>query len=95
MDALAMAKASKTKTLTTRELFGKNVRTLRRLREISQEALAESAGIYRSHVTLIERGEINFSVDTMERVAHAMDLEVRDLLDTDIGREPTRKNTLK
>lgn len=70
---------------STRELFGKNVRILRRLREISQESLAEQAGIYRSHITLIERGEINVSIDTMERIAHALGLEVRDLLDPEFS----------
>ena len=90
-----MAKASKLKTLSTRELFGSNVRIVRRLRDLSQEELAEGAGIYRSHITLIERGEINFSVDTMERVAKALSLEVRDLLDPQLVLESLRQNTSK
>jgi transcriptional regulator with XRE-family HTH domain len=90
-----MVKASKLKALSTRELFGSNVRIVRRLRDLSQEELAESAGIYRSHVTLIERGEINFSVDTMERVANALALEVRDLLDPQLVLESLRQNTSK
>ena len=87
-----MAKAStrsKSK-VSTRDLFGRNVRTIRRLREISQEELADRAGIYRSHITLIERGEINFTIDTMEAIAHAMDLEVRDLLDPSLELEHLR-----
>ena len=91
---LAMAKtSSKTSSrskLSTRELFGRNVRTLRRLREMSQEELADRADIYRSHVTLIERGEINFTIDTMEAIAHAFALEVRDLLDPALGLEHLR-----
>ncbi len=90
-----MTKASKLKTLSTRELFGSNVRIVRRLRDLSQEELAESAGIYRSHITLIERGEINFSVDTMERVAKALALEVRDLLDPQLVLESLSQNTSK
>ncbi|MGZ3240055.1 MAG: helix-turn-helix domain-containing protein [Burkholderiaceae bacterium] len=87
-----MAKASsrsKSK-ISTRVLFGRNVRTLRRLREMSQEELADRAGVYRSHITLIERGEINFTVDTMETIAQAMDLEVRDLLDPALELEHLR-----
>jgi transcriptional regulator with XRE-family HTH domain len=87
---LRMAKEPSSPKISTRELFGRNVRTIRRLRDISQEDLAERAGIYRSHVTLIERGEINFTIDTMEQIAHAMDLEVRDLLDTALGLEHLR-----
>ena len=67
--------------VSTRMLFGRNVRAIRRLRELSQEALAAQADIYRSHITLIERGEINVSIDTMERIAHALNMEVRELLD--------------
>jgi transcriptional regulator with XRE-family HTH domain len=87
---LLMTKASSPPPPTTRALFGRNVRTIRRLRDMSQEELADRAGIYRSHITLIERGEINFTVDTMEQIAHAMELEVRDLLDTDLGMEHLR-----
>jgi transcriptional regulator with XRE-family HTH domain len=76
-----MAKAPVPPKVTTRQLFGRNVRTLRRLREMTQEELANKAGIQRAHVTLIERGAVNFTIDTMEVVAHAMGLEVRDLLD--------------
>ena len=85
---LPMAKASK--TLSTRELFGRNVRLVRRLKEISQEELAGRADIYRSHITLIEKGEINFSVDTMEKVAHALEMEVQDLLEPKIELEKLR-----
>jgi transcriptional regulator with XRE-family HTH domain len=75
-----MTKASK-KTITAREIFARNVRAVRRLRELSQEGLATEAGVSRSHVTMIEAAQINFSIDTMEQIAHALGLEVRDLLD--------------
>lgn len=83
-----MAKAPKPPS--TRVLFGRNVRLVRRVREISQEELAARADIYRSHIALIEKGEINFSVDTMEKVAHALDMEVHDLLDPRITLENAR-----
>jgi len=92
---LVMAKAPVPRKPTTRELFGRNVRTVRRLRDMSQEALADLAGIYRSHITLIERGEINYTVDTMEQLAHALDFEVRDLLDPALGLEHLRGNKAK
>lgn len=83
-----MARASK--FIPTRTVFGRNVRLVRRLKEMSQEALAEQADIYRSHVTLIERGQINVSIDTMEKVAHALGLTVRDLLEPKIDLEHMR-----
>ena len=45
---------------------------LRRDRRIFQGKLFDNR--------MIERGEINGSIDTMERIAHALNLEVRDLL---------------
>jgi transcriptional regulator with XRE-family HTH domain len=49
-------------------------------RELSQEALADLAGLHRTYVGSIERGERNVSVDNIERLARALDLDPADLL---------------
>jgi transcriptional regulator with XRE-family HTH domain len=48
--------------------------------QVSQEALAESAGLHRTYVGQVERGEKNISVDSMERLAAALDIELSELL---------------
>ena len=78
---------------SAREIFAKNVRLVRRLRELSQESLAAEARVSRSHVTMIEAAEINFSIDTMEQIATALGLEVRDLLDPSPDLQKLREGT--
>lgn len=57
-----------------------NVRKLRVKRGLSQEALAVDAGVDRSYVGRIERGVENPTVETLERLAVALDIPVAELL---------------
>lgn len=47
---------------------------------MSQEDLAELAGLHRTYVGAIERGERNVSIDNIERLAAALGVDVVDLL---------------
>lgn len=60
--------------------FGRRVRELRKKRGMSQEQLALEAGLDRSYVGGVERGERNVSLRNIERLAVALGLEVRQLL---------------
>ncbi|WP_421729182.1 helix-turn-helix domain-containing protein [Brevundimonas sp.] len=57
------------------------MRRLRRADGHSQEALADLAGVHRTFVGHIERGETNISLDTLERVADALGVKVSLLLE--------------
>jgi len=63
-----------------RRTFGANLRAARQAKGLSQEALAERAGVHRTYLGSVERGERNVSIDNMERLAHALGVELRDLL---------------
>ena len=67
-------------TETARLRFARLLRSERLARGISQEALAELAGLHRTYVGSVERGERNITVDNMEALAKALDLDIRDLL---------------
>lgn len=62
------------------ELLGKNVRTLRQARRMSQEQLAFEADMKRSYVSDLERGTRNPSVRALGRLAAALGVEPPDLL---------------
>jgi transcriptional regulator with XRE-family HTH domain len=66
--------------LTGRSRFAFNVRLHRQLLGMSQEALADAAELHRTYVGSIERGERNVSIDNMERIARALNLDLLDLL---------------
>ena len=58
-----------------RDRIGINLRKLRQLRDLSQEALALSAGIDRGYVGLLERSEYSASADMLEKLAEALDVD--------------------
>lgn len=62
------------------KLVAWNVRKLRVKHGLSQEALAVDAGVDRSYVGRIERGVENPTVETLERLAVALDVPVAELL---------------
>lgn len=51
-----------------------NVRAARKERGLSQEGLADEAGLHRTYIGSIERAERNVSVDNIERLANALKL---------------------
>lgn len=61
--------------------LGDAIRLARSERKISQEALADAAGIDRSHMGKIERGERNVTILNVKRVATALGLTVAALTD--------------
>ena len=77
-----MRKASSRKSART--TFAQNLRTARRLRDISQEALALDAGLSRTYVSEVERGERNISIDNMGLLADALKVSLRDLVDPEM-----------
>lgn len=63
--------------------FGSRVRLLRQHQNLSQEELAQRAGIDRTYVGGVERGERNLSLLNVKRLADALGVTARDLLDDD------------
>lgn len=66
-----------------RQVFARNLKKMRIKANLSQEELADLAGLHRTYVGSVERGERNISIDNMERLAIALILDIRDLLEND------------
>lgn len=60
--------------------FGAAVRGRRLVLELSQEELAERAGLHRAYVGFVERGEKSVTLETGQRIAAALSLSFSELL---------------
>ena len=64
---------------THRLSFGAAVRSRRRSLGISQEKLAERAGLHRTYICDIEHGARNVSLDNIDRLAKALEIQAAAL----------------
>jgi transcriptional regulator with XRE-family HTH domain len=60
--------------------FGKRLREVRARKGISQERLAELAGLHRTYVSSVERGERNISLVNIESLAAALGVPMAELM---------------
>ncbi len=61
-------------------IFAVNVRSRRLAQGLSQEELAERAGVHRTYVGMLERGEKNVTIYNIERIAGALGVDPSVLL---------------
>lgn len=61
--------------------LGSRIRELRGEQGISQRQLALMTGISRSYLWKIETGTADVGVDVLIRIAHALDTQVRELIE--------------
>ncbi|MBI4186956.1 MAG: helix-turn-helix transcriptional regulator [Chloroflexi bacterium] len=56
--------------------FGKKVREERRKQRLSQEQLAEKAGLHRTYIGMIERAEKNITLENINKICKALALDL-------------------
>lgn len=66
--------------MIARQNFAHNLRKIRMVNGLSQELLADLADLHRTYVSSVERCERNISVDNMEKLAAALGVDIRELL---------------
>ena len=64
-------------------VFAKNVRRIRRAKELSQEQLADDAGLHRTYVSALERNssDRNPSIRVADRLAKALGVPITVLFE--------------
>jgi transcriptional regulator with XRE-family HTH domain len=60
--------------------LGTRVRLLRVARNLTQQDLADASGIHRTAIGSIEHGTVNFGVDSLPRLANALDTTAAALI---------------
>ena len=61
------------------QLIGARIRDLRKSKGLSQEKLGEMIDSKYSYIGRLEKGQINCSILTLEKIAHALEVEIEDL----------------
>lgn len=61
--------------------LGIHIRQLREKKGLSQQGLADDCGITKSQISRIEVATINTTVKTLVKIANALDVEPKELLD--------------
>ncbi len=56
-------------------IFATNVKTYRIEKNLSQEKLAELSGLHRTYISAIERERRNISIDNIEKISQALDID--------------------
>lgn len=73
-------------------IFARNLRLCRRDAGLSQERLAEFAGLDRNYIGKLEREESSPTLDTVEALALALQIDVKQLIDRSFRSSQTKKN---
>ena len=61
--------------------FGERVREIRKEKGFSQEELAHKADLHRTYIGMIERAEKNITLVNIEKIANALELNIKELLE--------------
>lgn len=69
--------------MSLRGRVARNLRRLRQEKSVSQEELAHRAQVNRNYVGMVEREEYSVSVDMLEKLAAALDVDPMEFLRTD------------
>lgn len=59
--------------------FGEKVREIRKENGLSQEELSFKAGLHRTYIGMIERAEKNITLTNIEKIARALDVDIKKL----------------
>lgn len=64
-----------------KSVFGKKVKEFRTTQKISQESLADLAGLDRTYISDIEKGKRNVSIETIQKISIALKIEMKDFFE--------------
>ena len=66
--------------LAPRQILASNLRRLRTSAGLSQEELADRAGLHRTYISSVERAQRNISLENLFRIARGLEVNAQDLI---------------
>jgi transcriptional regulator with XRE-family HTH domain len=64
-----------------RRIVGEKIRNFRKRADLTQEKLAEKADLHHNFIGEVERGNMDISLGSLVKIAQALSVHVRDLVD--------------
>ena len=74
------------------KIVGKRIRNYRTAKGLSQEKLAERAQCHFTYIGQIERGEKNATIESIEKIALALNLSLSTLFENLVSEEHTARH---
>lgn len=69
--------------------FGSRLKHLRKFRKMSQDAVSLASGVDRSYLSEIENGKVSPTIDVIDRIAQALDVAPKELLEESVAEPET------
>lgn len=63
------------------KIVGKRLRSYRQAQNLSQERLAELAGLHPTYIGQVERGEKNLTIESLEKIASALQVSLSSVFE--------------
>lgn len=67
--------------MNTQKLFGKRVKELRKMRNLTQEQLSEQLGVFQKQIGNIETGTTFTTMGNLEKLANVLGVEISELFE--------------
>lgn len=74
---------------------GKKIRFYRKARNLTQEQLAEIIPLDQSHLVRIEKGTVNITLETIEKISAALKIQPDQLFETDRSNKDANREDLE
>ena len=65
--------------MNVKEKLGQRILQIRKEKSLSQEKLALNANIDRAYMHLIEKGKTNVSIELIEKISIALEIDIKQL----------------
>lgn len=76
-----------------RNAVGDRIRAIRKAKELTQQELAERSNLDDAYIGAVERGERNFSIDTLDKIIEGLDISPGELFLS--GKRKSREETVR
>lgn len=73
-------------TYSSKQIIGKRIKLLRKQKGLTLQGLADRINADRQYVWNIENGEVNLTLDYLDRIAEALGVEQSEFINTNINK---------